>query len=94
LVSASPALTPQQNGNLHVFSNGCEEIGQMLLFRDWLRQSSDDKRLYEERQRRLAAQTWKYTQNYADSKAEVVHAILARARLNQILSKAIKASAS
>ena len=71
---------PQQNGNLHVFSSGCEEIGQMLLFRDWLRTHPEDRLLYEETKRRLAAQTWKYTQNYADAKAAVVHAILARAR--------------
>jgi len=39
--------------------------------------------LYEETKRKLAAQTWKYTQNYADAKTEVVQAILGRARRNQ-----------
>ena len=71
--------TPEVAGNLHVFSNGCEEIGQMLLFRDWLRDHAEARLLYEETKRRLAARTWKYTQNYADAKAEVVKAILARA---------------
>ncbi len=67
-------------GNLHVFSQGCEEIERMLLFRDWLRDHPDDRLLYEATKRDLAARTWKYTQNYADAKSEVIRAILARAR--------------
>ena len=72
--------SPEIKGNLHVFTEGCEEIEQMLLFRDWLRDHADDRLLYEATKRELAARTWKYTQNYADAKSEVVHAILARAR--------------
>lgn len=75
---------PDMQGNLHVFSDGCEEIEQMLLFRDWLRNNADDRLLYENTKRELAARTWKYTQNYADAKTEVVQQILARARSNQI----------
>lgn len=71
---------PDVQGNLHVFSDGCEEIEQMLLFRNWLRDHRDDRLLYEETKRKLAARTWKYAQNYADAKSEVVQAILARAR--------------
>jgi GrpB-like predicted nucleotidyltransferase (UPF0157 family) len=71
-------------GHLHVFSDGCEEIERMLLFRDWLRNHADDRLLYEETKRELAARTWKYTQNYADAKTKVVEEILARARHNQI----------
>jgi GrpB-like predicted nucleotidyltransferase (UPF0157 family) len=71
---------PEVQGNLHVFSEGCEEIERMLLFRDWLRNNVEDRILYEETKRALAAQTWKYTQNYADAKGEVVEEILARAR--------------
>lgn len=73
---------PDVKGNLHVFSDGCEEIEQMLLFRDWLRNHADDRLLYEETKRELAARTWKYTQSYADAKAEIVQEILARARSN------------
>jgi GrpB-like predicted nucleotidyltransferase (UPF0157 family) len=75
--------SPGIAGNLHVFSDGCEEIEQMLLFRDWLRDHPGDRLLYAETKRDLAARTWKYTQNYADAKSEVVQAILARARGNQ-----------
>jgi len=75
---------PDVPGNLHVFSEGCEQIDQMLLFRDWLRNHASDRFLYEETKRKLATQTWKYTQNYADAKTEVIQAILARARRDQI----------
>jgi GrpB-like predicted nucleotidyltransferase (UPF0157 family) len=52
----------------------------MLLLRDWLRSNTSDRRLYERAKRELARQDWKYTQNYADAKTEVVEDILARAR--------------
>jgi len=71
--------TPDRAGNLHVFSVGCEEIERMLAFRNWLRVHDDDRRLYEETKRALAARTWKDIQNYADAKSEVVQEILARA---------------
>jgi GrpB-like predicted nucleotidyltransferase (UPF0157 family) len=71
---------PEVQGNLHVFSEGCEEIERMLLFRDWLRSQPDDRLRYEEAKQALAARTWKYTQNYADAKTKIVEEILARAR--------------
>jgi GrpB-like predicted nucleotidyltransferase (UPF0157 family) len=52
----------------------------MLLFRDWLRESVEDRDLYASTKRELAARDWKYVQNYADAKTVVVHEILARAR--------------
>ena len=70
---------PNIEGHLHIFSVGCEEIDRMLAFRDWLRVRDDDRRLYEETKRKLAARTWKHAQNYADAKSEVVQEILARA---------------
>jgi GrpB-like predicted nucleotidyltransferase (UPF0157 family) len=66
--------------NLHVFNPGCEEVEQMLLLRDWLRTHEDDRELYARTKRELAAKDWKYVQNYADAKSEVVQQILARAR--------------
>lgn len=70
----------EPKGNLHVFSDGCEEIERMVLFRDWLRAHAEDRLRYEETKRELADRTWKYTQNYADAKSKVVEQILARAR--------------
>ena len=71
---------PDTDVNLHVFTAGCTEIDQMLLFRDWLRAHPDDRELYATTKRELATREWKYIQNYADAKTEVVHQILARAR--------------
>jgi GrpB-like predicted nucleotidyltransferase (UPF0157 family) len=71
--------TPEIKGNLHVFSEGCEEVGRMLLFRDWIRSNESDRTRYENTKRELAARTWKHTQNYADAKSEVIQEILARA---------------
>lgn len=70
---------PDTDINLHVFSPGCPELGRMLLFRDWLRAHPEDRELYERTKRDLASRTWKYTQNYADAKSEVVEQILTRA---------------
>jgi GrpB-like predicted nucleotidyltransferase (UPF0157 family) len=67
---------PDTDVNVHVFSPGCVEIDRMLGFRDWLRGHDDDRALYERTKRELAAREWKYTQNYADAKTEVVEAIL------------------
>ncbi len=66
--------------NLHVFGVGCEEVDQMLLMRDWLREHEADRELYAQTKRELAQKNWAYVQNYADAKTEVVRAILARAR--------------
>jgi len=75
--------TPGVRGNLHVFSAGCEEVDRMLTFRDWLRANEADRRRYEAVKHSLAARNWKYTQDYADAKSEVVQEILARARADR-----------
>ena len=74
---------PDTDVNLHVFSDGCEEIDRILLFRDRLRTDDADRALYERTKRDLARRTWKYTQNYADAKSAVVEAIIARSRAAQ-----------
>jgi GrpB-like predicted nucleotidyltransferase (UPF0157 family) len=71
---------PDTEVNLHVFSAGCAEVEQMLLFRDWLRSNAADRELYADAKRELAARDWKYMQQYADAKTAVVHEIMARAR--------------
>jgi len=64
--------------NLHVFNPGCEEVDKMRRFRDQLRTNDEDRELYARTKRELAAQTWKYVQNYADAKSAVVQDILSR----------------
>jgi GrpB-like predicted nucleotidyltransferase (UPF0157 family) len=66
--------------NLHVFNPGCEELDRTLLFRDWLRTHEDDRELYARTKRELSKKKWKYVQNYADAKSEVIQEILLRAR--------------
>ena len=61
--------------NLHVFSIGCQEADRMIGFRDWLREHEDDRQLYANTKKQLAAKDWKYVQQYADAKSEVVQEI-------------------
>jgi GrpB-like predicted nucleotidyltransferase (UPF0157 family) len=72
---------PDTDINLHVFSVGCPEIDRMLGFRDHLRKDAADRELYARVKRELAQQEWKYVQNYADAKSEVVQEIMARATI-------------
>lgn len=70
---------PGGGSNLHVLSEGCEEIHRMLLFRDWLRQHPEDRELYARTKRALAERDWSDVQRYAEAKTEVVREILGRA---------------
>ena len=70
---------PSGNVHLHVFSANCPEVDRMLRFRNWLRTTESDRRLYERTKRELAAKPWKYTQDYADAKSAIVEEIIARA---------------
>jgi GrpB-like predicted nucleotidyltransferase (UPF0157 family) len=70
---------PDTNINLHVFTEGCEEVDRMVGFRDHLRGNEHDRKLYTDAKRELAARDWKYVQQYADAKTSVVHEILDRA---------------
>jgi len=71
---------PDTNINLHVFSKGSAETERMLIFRDWLRGNSQDRNRYAKSKQKLAKRNWKYVQNYADAKSEVVESIIARVR--------------
>ena len=71
---------PDTNLNLHVFSPGSPELERMVVFRDRLRTHDEDRALYERTKRELASREWKFVQNYADAKGDVVESIIARAR--------------
>ncbi|MPZ82259.1 MAG: hypothetical protein GEV28_18415 [Actinophytocola sp.] len=68
--------------NLHVWSprHAAEEIDRVLSFRDWLRTHDDDRDRYAATKRELAAQAWRYVQNYADAKTSFIEEIIAKAR--------------
>ncbi len=67
---------PDTDINLHVFSKNLKEIEKYLLFRNYLRHHDDARQLYEDTKKELAKKTWKYVQNYADAKTDVVQKIL------------------
>jgi GrpB-like predicted nucleotidyltransferase (UPF0157 family) len=71
--------TPGRDVHLHVFSAACPETERMLRFRDRLRADAADRDLYARAKRELAARDWKYMQQYADAKSEVVAEIMRRA---------------
>jgi GrpB-like predicted nucleotidyltransferase (UPF0157 family) len=70
---------PSVSINLHVFSAGCPETDRMVRFRDRLRENQDDRDLYASVKRELSLRDWKYVQQYADAKSDVVTEIVRRA---------------
>ena len=52
----------------------------MVGFRDWLRTHDDDRELYETTKRELLKREWKFVQNYADAKGDVVEEIVGPGR--------------
>lgn len=71
--------TPQLDVHVHVFSRDSKEAARMLRFRDRLRMSAGDRRLYETTKRRLAAQDWPDMNAYADAKSRVIEGVLSAA---------------
>jgi len=71
--------TPEKNAHVHVYSAGCPEIARNLIFRDHLRQNSEDRRRYEQTKRALAAQEWLDMNDYATAKTDVIESIIAAA---------------
>lgn len=70
-------LKIQDRVNLHVFPADCDEVDQLVAFRDQLRRDHRDRKLYESTKRALAASHWNHMQDYADAKTQVVAQILA-----------------
>jgi GrpB-like predicted nucleotidyltransferase (UPF0157 family) len=70
---------PDRSVHVHVFSAGCPETDVMVRFRDHLRADADDRDRYARAKRELAARDWKYMQQYADAKSDIVADIMRRA---------------
>ena len=51
----------------------------MVQFREHLRGHAGDRALYAATMRELASHQWKYVQQYADAKTEVIDEIMRRA---------------
>jgi len=69
--------------NLHVFTAGSVEIERLLLLRERLRSRPEERELYAQAKQRLASRPWKYVQDYADAKSEVIEGIIVRGRAGQ-----------
>ncbi|MFC3449069.1 GrpB family protein [Amycolatopsis speibonae] len=74
---------PDTNINLHVYSPDNGQTERYRLFRERLIAHEDELKLYEAKKRELASRTWKYIQQYADAKTEVIDEIIERARAAQ-----------
>jgi GrpB-like predicted nucleotidyltransferase (UPF0157 family) len=72
--------TPARDVHIHVLSRGSSEIDRYLTFRDRLVKNADERQLYEDTKRKLAARSWPNMDAYATEKTEVVERILAAAR--------------
>lgn len=73
-------LGPDTDIHLHVFSQGSKEIEKYLLLRNYLRAHQEARELYANTKKTLAKKKWKYVQNYADAKSDVVQQIMDAAR--------------
>lgn len=73
--------TPTRDVHIHICASESVWEFRHLLFRDWLRTSVDDARLYESVKRDLAQREWGDMNDYADAKSEVVAEIMMRAEI-------------
>lgn len=72
--------TAARDVNLHVYADDAEEVHDYLVLRERLRSSAEDRRLYEQVKRELAAKgEWPDVNYYADAKTDVIQDILGRA---------------
>jgi GrpB-like predicted nucleotidyltransferase (UPF0157 family) len=71
--------TPDRDVHVHFYSAGSPEIARNLTFRDRLRDSSADRRLYEITKRELAVRPWEDMNAYAAAKTEVIERVLSAA---------------
>lgn len=71
--------TPGRDVHVHLWPPDDDEARRQLLFRDWLRHSSSDRRRYERVKRDLATRDWPDMNYYAKAKSQVITEILGRA---------------
>lgn len=65
--------------NVHVWSPGSREVRRHVLFRDWLREHPEDRELYAQVKREVAARGFEDQMAYNNEKAWVVYDIYERA---------------
>jgi GrpB-like predicted nucleotidyltransferase (UPF0157 family) len=70
--------TPAHDVHVHLWADA-DEQRRHLLFRDWLRESAEDRARYAAVKRELATREWGDMNDYADAKSPVIMEITARA---------------
>jgi GrpB-like predicted nucleotidyltransferase (UPF0157 family) len=70
---------PSRDVHVHLWQAGSHHERRHVLFRDWLRVDTDDRKLYESVKRALAEKEWETVQHYTDAKDDVIAAIIERA---------------
>lgn len=72
--------TPDRDVHVHLLERGDQGVEAYLMVRDQLRVDADDRKLYAETKKALAAQDWEDMNAYADAKSEVIATIMSHAR--------------
>lgn len=73
--------SPARDVHLHVYEPAHDAVRDYLDLRDWLTVDRAGRELYAATKRRLAQQSWRDMNDYADAKSEVIQDMLDRARV-------------
>lgn len=71
--------TPELDVHIHVCHAGSDWERRHLLLRDWLRESTDDRKAYAALKAELQGQGWQTLNHYADAKTDLISEMTARA---------------
>jgi GrpB-like predicted nucleotidyltransferase (UPF0157 family) len=71
--------TPDVSVHVHVWTTGSDQERRLLLFRDWLRCSREDRNAYERFKRQLSRRDWADRSYYARAKGPLIAEIVGRA---------------
>lgn len=72
--------TSARDVHLHVYEPAHPAVQDYLDLRDWLTVDGADRELYAVTKRRLARQSWRDMNDYADAKSDVIQDVLGRGR--------------
>ena len=72
--------TPGRDVHVHVCSAGSDWERRHLLFRDWLRRDTADRRAYADLKQELTTRDWPDMNAYAAAKGPLIATIMTRAQ--------------
>ena len=71
--------TPELDVHIHVCKVSSDWERRHLLFRDWLRHDSADRKAYQKLKERLAKEDWRTMNHYAGAKSDLIREITSHA---------------